>query len=171
MKQKITFIAIVLSFVFTSCKKTNDDNTNTNNNSSTQKIQVSMLVDGVAYSVTTGEVNDNDIKAHIANDRNRFNLQAAKGDKDFSITHYNAKIDTLNTIQNNGLLTFAQWEEGTNIYTTISNSKSRLNYLITKKNEYITGFHLVEGSFYGVLYNTSKSDSVVITNGLIKLIN
>lgn len=169
MKKTIyTTLAIILAI--SSCKKEDDKTNNSNSTSTNKKQQISMLVNGVSYSVTTGEVADDKIYAHIANDRNRFNLNAEKGDKDFKITQINAKLDTLNTIQNNGI-TFSQWEDGGKIYTTIGNTKGKMNYLITKKNEYVTGFHLVEGTFYGTLYNSQKTDSVVITNGQIKILD
>lgn len=170
MKQSIKNLSAVALIFLCACSR-NEDTTTPTTTSATKKQRISMLVDGVAYSVTTGEVSDDNIYAHIANDRNRFNLTAAKGDKDFSITQINAKLDTLNTIQNNGVIVFSQWEDGANIYSTILNTKGKMNYLITKKNQFASGFHLVEGTFYGVLYNAQKTDSVVITNGEIKIID
>ncbi len=170
MKNSIKYIAVATLFFLASCGNNEETPTPSTTNAA-KKQQISMQVNGVAYSVNTGEVASDNIYAHIANDRNRFNLTAAKGDKDFSITQINAKLDTLNSIQNNGVFVFSQWEDGANIYSTIANTKGKMNYLITKKDAYASGFHLVEGSFYGVLYNAQKTDSVVITNGQIKIID
>lgn len=167
--KKITII-LIATLTFAACKKKTDEPAK-NNPVTSKKQQISMLVDGIPYSVATGEVTEDNIYADIANDRNRFNLNASKGDKDFSITQIFAKLDTLNTIQNNGVIVFSQWKDGASIYSTIGNTKGKMNYLISKKNEKVTGFHLVEGTFYGVLYNAMKTDSVVISNGQIKIVN
>ncbi len=137
------------------------------------KQQISLLVDGVPFSVTTGGADVEEADAHIRADT-VFQLDAEKGDKDFSINFNKIIGSGTYTINKNNysLFNYAQWEDGDDLFTNSGGSnKSRLIFTITN----IAGSasdHLryIEGTFYGVLYNISQTDSVIITNGQISII-
>lgn len=168
MKKTIISLTALGLLNLASCKK---NTSSSNNNNASTKQQISMLINGVPYSVTTGESGVTQSDAHIAGSNNRFQLDATKGKMDFSVNTLNVVLNSENTIKNGTSLSYAQWEDGTNIFTQIGTSKGFFKFTLSNKREITPNNFLVEGSFNGVLYNTQKTDSVTITNGQIKFVN
>ena len=71
-----TIFIFCIAIIICSCKK--------ESSSVSVKQQISLVADGVAYSVTTGDAGVIQADAHIRADT-VFQLDAEKGDKDFSI--------------------------------------------------------------------------------------
>lgn len=160
-----TIFIFCTAITICSCKKENA--------SVSVKQQISLVADGVAYSVTTGDAGVIQADAHIRADT-VFQLDAEKGDKDFSINCNKISSSGTYTINKNNysLFNFAQWEDGSALFANSGGSnKSHFTFTITN----IAGsasdhVRYVEGNFSGVLYNLMQTDSVVITNGIIKFI-
>lgn len=159
----IVFLGIISFLV--SCKK--EDTTN----STTVKQQISLEADGVAFSVITGGAGVTDADAHIR-DGNKFQLNGTTSTKDISIS--NNDVDAVGTYIMTGAGTvanFIQWEDGSDIFSSIGTSKSRLVLNVThiagNASDYV---RYVEGTFSGVFYNIGQTDSVIITNGQFNII-
>ena len=152
--------AIILAI---SCKKEN----NTNNN---YKQQISLRANGNLFSVTSGDAGVTQSDAHI--NSSKFQLDATTSTKDFSINKQNVSalgsyiIDAGTT----GVFNFAQWEDGSSLYSSIGSSKSHLLFTISRKVETSSDYFLVEGTFSGVLYNVTQTDSVRITEGQFRIL-
>ena len=66
---------------------------------------------------------------------------------------------------------FIQWEDGSELFSSLGTTKSRLNFNISRiagnSSDYV---RYVEGTFSGVIYNFGQTDSVKITEGQISII-
>lgn len=164
----LSLITIIILNVLVACKKKTE--TPLSNNTSSTKQQISMLVNGAQYSVTTGQSGVLKSDAHVSGSNNKLVINATKNNFDFSLYALNVLIDQDYSLKNGTGLNYAQWEDGTTVYSMVGNSKGHFNYKITKKTESSPNNFLVEGLFSGVIYSATKSDSVVITNGQIKFI-
>ncbi|MBK7956667.1 MAG: hypothetical protein IPK03_00195 [Bacteroidetes bacterium] len=131
--------------------------------------QISLRANGVLFSVTTGGAGVTKADAHI--NSGKLNLNATAGDKDFSLYYSPATLNTALTAGNTAL-NFAQWEDGTNLYTTSAGTNSVLNFTITRQQARsgLTDYSYVEGTFSGVLRKIGNKDSVVITEGQFKIL-
>ncbi|HMV14887.1 MAG TPA: hypothetical protein PKK18_08455 [Chitinophagales bacterium] len=166
MKKISTNICIVLSIAlfFVACKK--DDN------GKVRKQHISLMADGVAFSVTTDGVDVEEADAHIR-DGNKFQLDATTSTKDFSINNKNVP-STGNYVMNGAgtVFDFAQWEDGPALFSSLGSPKSHFTFNISNiagsPSDYV---RYVEGTFSGVLYNNTQTDSVIITNGQIHIID
>lgn len=162
-KKSSVLIFIALAFCLTSCKK--------NGTGASLKQQISLRANGALYSVTTGGTGVEQSDAHIR-DGNKFQLDATTSTKDFSINNQTVPgMGTYNMIGSGSLFDFVQWEDGSALFSSIGTSKSRFTFTISKvagnSSDYV---RYVEGTFAGVLYNISQSDSVIISDGVIKII-
>ncbi len=138
------------------------------NNTSQYKQQISLRADGVLFTVTTGGADVEEADAHI--NSGRFQLDATTSIKDFSINKQ--IVNDLGTYNVAGsVLDFAQWEDGSLLFSSIGSSRSHLQFTITEKRETSSGYYMVAGNFSGVLYNVTQTDSVIITNGSIEFID
>lgn len=167
MKTKISIIIInVFASLLFACNKEDDDNTN-----ASVKQQISLVADGVPFSVTTGGSDVLKADAHIR-DGNKFQLNGTTSTKDISISN-NAVPATGNYILTGAgtVANFFQWEDGDDLFGSIGTTKSRLILNITRvagnSSDYV---RYVEGTFSGVFYNLGQTDSVIITNGQISII-
>ncbi|HRH56081.1 MAG TPA: hypothetical protein PLS10_00430 [Chitinophagales bacterium] len=165
MKKQILGLIILLGIiVFTnSCGK---DDTGT-----TYKQQISLFADGVFFSVTTGGTDVVQADAHIR-DGNKFQLDATTSTKDFSINNQTVPgTGIYNMIGAGNVLNFVQWEDGPDLFSSLGTTKSHLTFNITRvagnSSDYL---RYVEGTFSGVIYNTTQTDSVKITSGQITII-
>lgn len=140
--------------------------------SATSKQQISLQADGVLFSVTTGGTDVEQSDAHIR-DGNKFQLDATTSTKDFSINNQTVPgTGTYNMIGAGSLLNFVQWEDGSALFSSLGTTKSRFTFTITRvagnSSDYL---RYVEGTFAGVIYNSLQNDSVIITNGEIKILD
>lgn len=154
-------IAIVILAV--SCQK---DSVN-----GTVKQQISLRADGVLFSVTTGAADVVESDAHIR-DGNKFQLDATNSTKDFSINNQNVPFTgTYNMTGAGSVFDFVQWEDGSELFSSLGTTKSRLTFNISRiagsSSDYV---RYVEGTFSGVIYNSGQTDSVRITEGQISII-
>ncbi|MCC6517019.1 MAG: hypothetical protein IT275_11760 [Chitinophagales bacterium] len=138
----------------------------------TYKQHISLQADGVAFSVTTDGVDVEEADAHIR-DGNKFQLDATTSTKDFSINNKNVP-NTGNYVMNGSgtVFDFAQWEDGPALFSSLGSPKSHFTFNISNiagsPSDYV---RYVEGTFSGVLYNNTQTDSVIITNGQIHIID
>lgn len=142
------------------------------NPGATYKQQISLQADGVLFSVTTGGTDVEQSDAHIR-DGNKFQLDATTSTKDFSINNQTVPgTGTYNMIGAGSLLNFVQWEDGSALFSSLGTTKSRFTFTITRvagnSSDYL---RYVEGTFTGVIYNSLQNDSVIITNGEIKILD
>ncbi|MCB0507904.1 MAG: hypothetical protein R2739_02980 [Chitinophagales bacterium] len=133
--------------------------------------QISLKANGVLYSVTTGGTDVQESDAHIR-DSNKFQLDATTSTKDFSINHKTVPgTGTYTLNSSSSVFDFAQWEDGSALYTS-STSKSHFTFTISNiagnSSDYV---RYIEGTFSGVLYNLTQTDSVIITNGQITILD
>jgi hypothetical protein len=154
-------IAIVILAV--SCKK---DSVN-----GTVRQQISLRANGVLFSVTTGTADAVESDAHIR-DGNKFQLDATTSTKDFSINNQNvSSTGTYNMTGAGSVFNFVQWEDGSELFSSLGTAKSRLTFNISRiagsSSDYV---RYVEGTFSGVIYNIGQTDSVRITEGQISII-
>lgn len=157
----ISLMAIVILAV--SCKK---DSLNTS-----VKQQISLRADGVLFTVTTGGTDVEESDAHIR-DGNKFQLDATTSTKDFSINNENVpSTGTYNMTGAGTVFNFVQWEDGSELFSSLGTGKSHLTFNITRvagnSSDYL---RYVEGTFSGVIYNIGQTDSVRITEGQISII-
>lgn len=137
----------------------------------TYKQQISLQADGVLFSVTTGGTDVVQSDAHIR-DGNKFQLDATTSSKDFSINNQTVPATGIyNMLGAGNVLNFVQWEDGSLLFSSLGTPKSHFTFNITRiagnSSDYL---RYVEGTFSGVLYNSLQTDSVVITNGQITII-
>lgn len=134
--------------------------------------QITLRADGVLFSVTTGDAGVTQCDAHILSG-NKFQLDATTSTKDFSINNQSVtSTGTYNMIGAGSVFNFAQWEDGSALFSSLGTTKSRLTFTITRIAGNSSDYkRYVEGTFAGVLYNSTQSDSVIITNGEIKIID
>lgn len=160
-----TLVIVVFASLLFACNK--DDN----NSNTSVKQQISLVADGVPFSVTTGGSDVLKADAHIR-DGNKFQLNGTTSTKDISISN-NAVAGTGNYIMTGAgtVANFFQWEDGDDLFGSIGTTKSRLILNITRvagnSSDYV---RYVEGTFSGVFYNLGQTDSVIITNGQISII-
>ena len=157
----IALMAIVILAV--SCKK--------DSSSTSVKQQISLRADGVLFTVTTGGTDVEESDAHIR-DGNKFQLDATTSTKDFSINNQTVPgTGIYNMIGAGSVFDFVQWEDGSAIFSSLGTSKSHLTFNITRvagnSSDYL---RYVEGTFSGVIYNIGQTDSVIIADGQINII-
>ncbi|MBK9793262.1 MAG: hypothetical protein IPP60_09200 [Sphingobacteriales bacterium] len=163
-KQFLKVMALLLlSGSIISCSK--------DSSSTSTKQQISLRADGVLFTVTTGGTDVEESDAHIR-DGNKFQLDATTSTKDFSINNQNVpSTGTYNMTGAGTAFNFVQWEDGSEIFSSLGTTKSRLTFNISKvagsSSDYL---RYVEGTFSGVLYNLGQTDSVRITEGQISII-
>jgi hypothetical protein len=166
MKKTITHLAIILFCIMIfACKK--EENILSSGNS---KQQISLRVNGTLFSVTSRAEGVVESDAHIS-DGNKFQLDAETSDgKSFHIDKNNI---TGNGTYNVGtsVFSFAQWDNGTTVFSSLATTKSRLSFTITNRKRANDYLEYTEGTFSGVLYNITNTDSVRITEGEFKFID
>ncbi|MCO5234575.1 MAG: hypothetical protein LC105_09520 [Chitinophagales bacterium] len=159
-----TGFLVIFATLLISCKKNNDNGT--------LKQQISFMADAIPFTVTTGGTNVEEADAHIR-DGNKFQLDATTNVIDFSINNQNVPGE--GTFLMNGAgnaLNFVQWEDGFQIFSSIGTSKSHFTLTITKVEGNSSDLvRYIEGSFSGVIYNTIQTDSVIISNGQIRIVD
>ena len=139
--------------------------------SASNKQLITLRADGVLFSVTTGGTDVEEADAHIR-DGNKLQLDATTSTKDFSINNQNVPATGNYSMTGAGTaFNFVQWEDGSEIFSSLGTTKSRLNFNISKiagnSSDYV---RYVEGTFSGVLYNLGQTDSVRITEGQISIV-
>ncbi|MBK9330572.1 MAG: hypothetical protein IPM95_15040 [Sphingobacteriales bacterium] len=154
---------LALTLLSAACKKTTT--------SGSVKQQISLKADGVLFSVTTGDAGVTQSDAHIR-DGNKFQLDATTSTKDFSINNQNVpSTGSYNMTGAGNAFNFVQWEDGSELFSSLGTAKSHLTFNISNiagsSADYI---RYVEGTFSGVIYNSSQTDSVKITDGQINII-
>lgn len=163
MKNSILKTILIISVIgLYSCKKEGSD--------TSYKQQISLRANGVLFSVTTGGTGVEEADAHIR-DGNKFQLNGTTSIKDFSISNQNISATGTYNMTTGNILNFAQWEDGTALYSSIGLPKSHLTLNISKiagnASDYV---RYVEGTFSGVLYKSGQTDSINITEGKITIV-
>lgn len=133
--------------------------------------QISLKADGVLFSVTTGDAGVTQSDAHTLGGT-KFQLDATTSTKDFSIN--NQTVPSTGTYNMNGagtVFNFVQWEDGSELFSSLGTSKSHFTFNISQIAGSTSDYkRYVEGTFSGVIYNSTQTDSVKITEGQINIV-